>query len=283
MSPELSIALASVIALLAVLLAWWLYRRRRRAEVGRRLRRPAERLRYPLVLAHGLAGFDQIAVAGVKREYFRGVPVKLTALGAQVHLPRLSPFASVPQRAKQLAEAVKLIDAKKVNLVAHSLGGLDARYAISRLELAPKVASLITIGTPHHGTPIADVGTSLGAKLGLKTLLDGVGVDVSVFFALTTQAMLAFNAEVPDARGVWYGSFAARGSPGMNPLLKPTHALLERKVGPNDGMVPQASQRWGEVLAEIEADHWAQIGWTDGFDAPGLYLRVVDELKARGF
>ena len=86
MSFELSIAVASLIALLAVLLAWWLYRRRRRAEVGRRLRRPAERLRYPLVLAHGLAGFDQIAVAGVKREYFRGVPVKLTALGAQVYL-----------------------------------------------------------------------------------------------------------------------------------------------------------------------------------------------------
>ncbi len=281
-SVSISIAVAVAIALLAVALSWWLWRRRIRAQVGRRLRKPAQQLRHPLVLVHGLAGFDEIAVAGVRREYFRGVPVRLTSLGAQVHLAKMSPFAAVPQRAQQLAAAVKAIEAKKVNLIAHSLGGLDARYAIARLELAPKVASLITIGTPHHGTPIADFGTSLGAKLGLKAMLDAFGVDVSVFFALTTAEMARFNAEVPDVKGVWYASFVARGAPGMNPLLRPTHAVLERKVGPNDGLVPASSQQWGEVLQVIEADHWAQIGWTDGFDAPGLYLRAVDELKARG-
>jgi len=281
-SLHVAIALSVAVALVAVLLAWWLYIRRVRQQVGRKLRRPAEKLRYPLVLAHGLAGFREIAVAGVRREYFRGVPVRLTELGAQVHLPKLSPFASVPERAKQLAEAVSAIDAKKVNLIAHSLGGLDARYALSRLGLAPRVASLITIGTPHHGTPVADFGTSLGAKLGLKAIAETLGLDVSVFFALTTEEMKRFNAEVPDARGVWYASLVARGGRGMNPLLLAPHAVLERKAGPNDGIVPASSQRWGEVIAEVEADHWAQIGWTDGFDAPGLYLRAVDELKARG-
>src|SRR5207253_7448547 len=92
-SPYGAIARSVVIAVVAVALAWWLWIRRVRQQVGRRLRRPAERLRYPLVLAHGLAGFREIAVAGVRREYFRGVPVRLTELGAQVHLPKLSPFA----------------------------------------------------------------------------------------------------------------------------------------------------------------------------------------------
>lgn len=278
-----AVSISVGLMLLAVALGLWARHRRLTAQVGRKLRKPATQLKHPLVLAHGLAGFDEIALAGVRREYFRGVPVKLTALGAQVHLPKLSPFASVPQRAQQLADAVNALQAKKVNLIAHSLGGLDARYAISKLGLATKVASLITIGTPHHGTPVADFGTSLGAKLGLKAILDGLGVDVSVFFELTTAHMKGFNLDVPDAKGVWYGSFTARAGDGMNPLLKPMVMLLEHKAGPNDGLVPAASQRWGEVLAEVDADHWAQIGWSEAFDAPGLYLRAVDELKARGF
>ncbi len=62
----------------------------------------------------------------------------------------------------------------------------------------------------------------------------------------------------------------------------PAHRLLRRKAGDNDGIVPSDSQRWGEVVAEVQADHWAQIGWTQGFDAPSLYERVLEELKARG-
>lgn len=68
----------------------------------------------------------------------------------------------------------------------------------------------------------------------------------------------------------------------MHPLLKAPQLLLA-KHGDSDGLVPASSQRWGEVIAEVEADHWAQIGWSDGADTPALYLRVVDELKARGF
>lgn len=274
---------ASVLLVVALAAAWfaWL-RRRRAARVGRRLRRPARTLRHPLVLTHGLMGFDEIHIVGVRREYFRGVPVRLTADGAIVHVPRLSPFASVAQRAMQLAEVINAIDAEKVNLLAHSLGGLDARYAISRLELAPKVASLVTIGTPHRGTPIADLGLSLGDRFGMRKVVDTLGIDVSVLDALTTGAMARFNAEVPDAKGVWYASVTARTSRRVHPLLLPTQALLKRQAGDNDGMVPTASQRWGELIAEIDADHWAQIGWSDGFDAPGLYVNLVQELKARG-
>jgi triacylglycerol lipase len=276
-------AVALVVVLLIALVALVTLWRRRRVLPGRRLRKPAPQLQHPVVLTHGLMGFDELSVAGMKREYFRGVPVRLTATGAKVHLPRLSPLASIAERAQQLADAVKAIDAPKVNLIAHSLGGLDARYAIARLKLAPRVASLVTIGSPHHGTPIADLGTSLGDLFGLKRVAGLVGLDVKVFYELTTAQMAKFNAEVPDIAGVWYGSLLARATSSVHPLLKPSQLLLSKKHGDNDGLVPATSQRWGEVIAEVEADHWAQIGWSDGVDTPGLYLKVIEELKARGF
>ncbi len=250
---------------------------------GRRLRRPAPKVRYPVVLIHGLMGFDQIAVAGQRRDYFRGVRDRLVALGADVQVIKVSPFAPVEVRAQQLTDAVNALAAKKVNLIAHSLGGLDARYAISRLSLAPKIASLVTIGTPHHGTPLADLGTRLGNLLSLRRVLESVGLNVNVFYGLTTQQMVLFNQQVPDAKGIWYSCLLASADKGLNPLLLPMHRLLRTQAGKNDGVVPFTSQRWGEVLAEVEADHWAQIGWTQGFDAPSLYVKILDELRARGF
>ena len=64
--------------------------------------------------------------------------------------------------------------------------------------------------------------------------------------------------------------------------IAPTHAYLKAVAGANDGLVPIASQYWGETLAEIEADHFAQVGWQIGvrgtFDAQSLYAFVVARL-----
>ena len=51
--------------------------------------------------------------------------------------------------------------------------------------------------------------------------------------------------------------------------------------GDNDGLVPVRSQRWGEVIDEVDADHWAQIGWSTNFDAPALFERLLQQLAAR--
>ena len=69
-------------------------------------------------------------------------------------------------------------------------------------------------------------------------------------------------------------------------LLIASYLFLSHHSGENDGMVPKQAQRWGEVLGEIEADHWAQIGWAglqQRFDAPSFYARVLRELRGRGF
>jgi len=168
-----------------------------------------------------------------------------------------------------------------VNLIAHSMGGLDARYAICRLGLADRVASLTTIGTPHLGTPLADLGISVLRRF---RLLFSALVDVDVFADLTSESLLSFNREIGDAPQVAYASVVARGERvAMNPLLWPSHIYLSECAGANDGIVPAASQRWGEVLREIVADHWAQVGWSSSFDAPALYEELAYELRARGF
>jgi triacylglycerol lipase len=174
-----------------------------------------------------------------------------------------------------------------VNIIAHSMGGLDARYAIAKLGIASKVASLTTIGTPHRGTPLADVGARvLGDGLGVRRVLTKLGLGLDGVSDLTTDKMREFNTSVADARGVAYAcvvSAVAGGVRGVNTLLAPTYLFLRDRAGRNDGIVPASSQHWGEVLLEIDADHWAQIGWSGTYDALKLYSELFHKLRERGF
>jgi hypothetical protein len=58
---------------------------------------------------------------------------------------------------------------------------------------------------------------------------------------------------------------------------------LHRTVGNNDGIVPADSQSWGQSLGAVAADHWAQIGWSNGFDVKTFYEAVALGLARRGF
>jgi len=274
-------ALAAIVIVVAAAIALTIWRSRRalRTVVARK----SARLRHPVVLAHGLLGFDRIAIGGREHSYFRGVTNHLMRVGAEVHRPRVPSLASIALRAEELAQRVKMIRARKVNIIAHSMGGLDVRYAIAKLGLADRVASLVTIGTPHFGTPVADLGARLSDVLRLKALLGRV-VDVNSFYDLTTERMERFNREIPNVRGVAYWSVVARiERAGAHPLLWMTHKYLSDRAGDNDGIVPLASQRWGEVIKQIEADHWAQIGWSPSFDALTFYEELLRELRGRGF
>jgi triacylglycerol lipase len=262
-------------------------RRQLAARKRRKRRKPEPRLKHPVVLAHGVLGFDKIAIGGRDLSYFRGVTRHLTSVGAEVHRPRVHLAASIAVRAAELKRLIEMIPAQKVNVIAHSMGGLDARYAISKLGLGDRIATLTTVGTPHRGTPVADLGTKLGDLLKLRTLI-GKLVDVDGFHDLTTHRLIDFNRDVPDSPKVFYGSVIGRIERAKaTPLLWITHKYLTERAGANDGMVPAASQSWGEVLKEVEADHWAQIGWSSGggadFDPLVLYEELLRELRGRGF
>jgi triacylglycerol lipase len=248
----------------------------RRARLRRRVPAPrAPRLRHAVVLAHGILGFDEIVVAGRRHRYFRNISERLAVPGADFHRPGVPPRASVSVRAEKLVALVRELPGERLNVIAHSMGGLDARFAITRLGLAQRVACLVTVGAPHRGTPLADLPSSRVAArlLGFAALSD-----------LTPRALEHFNQEVPDVEGVAYCSVV--GSAGLlhtNPLLWPTHLYLSARYGPNDGIVPTSSQRWGKVLREVEADHWAQVGWSLRFDAVAFYEQILRDLAALGF
>lgn len=238
----------------------------------------------PVVLVHGLFGFDRIGVPGARFDYFRGIARHLETLGCHAHAVRLPASASVPERARQLVAAIEALPAGRVDLIAHSLGGLDARYALTHLGLARRVRSLVTVGTPHRGTPLADLAFK-GPLHWARRIVRAIGVPLDALEWLGTAALAEFNAQVLDVPGVRYACVVGgmRRADSAIPLaLIPAHAYLRRVAGPNDGLVPISSQYWGETLAEIEADHFAQIGWRVGvrhtFDAPGLYAFVVARL-----
>lgn len=278
------IAGAAALVAAAAAAAWLLRRRGLWPWARRRLRRVRRSApRYPVVLAHGLLGFDELRIGRLRTDYFRGVAARLEREGFVVHRCRVAKTASIADRAEELAAFVRELPAPRVNLVAHSMGGLDARWALAHLGLAGKVASLTTVGTPHLGTPLADLGTARATRA-LWGALRRVGLNVDAFHDLTTGRMAAFNQATLDAPGVLYASVV--GAPparrGVSAILVPTWLWLGASAGGNDGLVPADSQRWGEVVREIAADHFAQIGWSRGFAAEELYLELLRELRARG-
>jgi triacylglycerol lipase len=105
--------------------------------------------------------------------------------------------APIPVRAAKLVEILGALPGERFNLIAHSMGGLDARYAITRLGLAGRVASLVTIGAPHRGTPLAEFPLARVTARALHLVALG---------DLTPAAVARFNREVPDVEGVAYGT-----------------------------------------------------------------------------
>ena len=237
----------------------------------------------PVVLVHGLFGFDRIGVPGARFDYFRGIAKHLASLGCHAHAVKLPMASSVPTRAKELVAAIDALHHERIDLIAHSLGGLDARYALAHLGLAKRVRSLVTVGTPHRGSPIADL-LHKGPLDWMRRLSSTLGMPVEALEWLSTEPLAQFNRDTPDVPGVRYGCVVGgiRGGTSIPVTLIPAHAYLQKVAGPNDGVVPVSSQFWGQTFAEIDADHFAQIGWTLGlrstFDAAGMYAFVVARL-----
>ncbi|MBX3262429.1 MAG: alpha/beta fold hydrolase [Labilithrix sp.] len=132
---------------------------------------------YPIVLMHGMAGFGKLEVGPVEITYFKGVVEDLAKNGEAVYVTLAPPYATSEVRAQAVAKQIDDILARtgkaKVNLVAHSQGGLDARVLASPngLGYGDRVASVTTIATPHRGSKVAD------AALGLLKYLPASQID----------------------------------------------------------------------------------------------------------
>ncbi len=104
-------------------------------------------------------------------------------LDGEVRSVRTEPTASLPRRAAILAESLSaLLDDSpgEVAVVGHSSGGLDARLLLSPGAQLPTsadvercaraVRAVVTLCAPHHGTPLAQLFTSLLGQQALRVL-----------------------------------------------------------------------------------------------------------------
>lgn len=251
------------------------------------------RVRAPIVLVHGLLGFNQLGTGAFRVEYFRGVRQALLDAGNRVpEPPHLSATRGIRERAVELKQYLDhAVPGESVHLLAHSMGGLDARYLISGLNQAARVLTLTTLGTPHRGTAVADVGVHHSRPV--MQVLESLGLPVQAFDNLTTDHCRAFNEQVPDAPGVRYFSVAGRYEPSaFTPTpLQLTHGILLKAEGPNDGLVSVASATYGESCQVWEGDHADLINWpnvvsrTLGHERNRVpdYLALVQRLADLGF
>ncbi len=219
-------------------------------------------------------------------EYFRGIPQHLRERGYTVHTPLVHPTASISIRAKQILDYLEeqAID-EPVHIVAHSMGGLDARYLVSPngLDQGHRVLTLTTIGTPHHGTRIASLAWFSGMyRLSILRPIPSVSLhklddetqrfyreirdsEWTGLYELTpTFLQVSFNRGIPDHPNVHYFSFAGKmmgigGAPLWGPLAL-QWVYLRAMAGPNDGLVSINSCKWGQFVRVLPASHQDLIG-----------------------
>lgn len=248
--------------------------------------------RHPLVFCHGMLACTMLRLQlAADYNYFSRLGDALAGRGFRALYPLVTPTGGVAERAEQLRDQVVRWTDEPVNIIAHSMGGLDARYLISRLGMAGKVKSLTTISTPHRGSWVADWfhGTYRG-RVPLLPALEAMGVNVDGFADCRRAACQALNDKTPDMPGVRYFSFAGDVPPGkVTPMLRRTWALLHQQEGANDGLVSVASARWGEFLGVVQADHFAQTPdamWVrdrEDFHSAAFFTHLVEDLARRGF
>lgn len=275
--------------------------------------------RYPIVLVHGLFGFD--SALGV--DYFYGIPDALRRDGAKVYVAQVSAANSTEVRGEQLLAQVKTIlaltGATKVNLIGHSHGGPTIRYVAG---VAPQlVASATSVGGVNGGSRVADVVRGVapkgsvseklasGAATALVSLINllsgGTGLPqtpTAALDSLTTAGTARFNQRFPQGlasscgsgaelvNGVRYYSWT--GTQTVTNLLDITDgplAVLGLVFGEaNDGLVSACSSRLGKHLGDYRQNHLDEVnqllGLRDWFstDPVTLYRQHANRLKTVG-
>jgi len=238
--------------------------------------------KYPIVLAHGMAGFDELF--GVY-EYWFGVPAALEDKGATVFVTSVSQFNTSQERGEQLIAQIETITAltgqPKVNLIGHSHGGLDVRYvAAVRPDL---VASVTSVGSPHKGADLADFlsanieggsfgeavlaafANSLGVVLGLISGSVEPQDSIAALAQLTAAGAAAFTASYPQGvpttscgegasavNGIRYYSWSGTGvlTNALDVSDPPLGLTSLFYSGANDGLVGRCSSHLGDVIRD---------------------------------
>lgn len=261
--------------------------------------------RYPLLLVHGIFFRDF-----EKLNYWGRIPNELIKNGATIYYGNHSSSLCVSDSALELAnrikEIVKETNCEKVNIIAHSKGGLDARYAISNLGMDKYVASLSMINTPNHGCVFADYLLEKTPQKFKNKLADSYNFalkklgDINPDFIagvtdLTSRRVEELNKKMKAKNNVYYrsyGSVLKKPASGRFPLNL-TNKFVEYFDGKNDGLVGIKSFPMDKNFTLIETLYKRGISHgdvidlnrenIDGYDVREFYVQLVKKLKEKGY
>ena len=219
--------------------------------------------RYPIVLVHGLGMKDTLFMKS-----WGWIDRILRVQGYTVYKSNVDGFGTVESNAKQLKEEIgKILEetgAEKVNIIAHSKGGLDAKYMIQQMDMAKQVASLTTLCTPHKGSPIASFVmrfpraavkyAAFWVNLAYKILGDKTPDSFTACEELKrTESLEEETVNVAD--GVLCQSFSAAIRPDDGPAdfvmtIPMVFSRLIEKGRITDGLVPRDSAIFGNYRGD---------------------------------
>ena len=266
--------------------------------------------KYPIMLIHGIGYRDWDY-----DRYWGRIPGFLQKHGAEIYFGNQDAIGSVEHNAAQIKLSAEKVlaetGAEKVNLIAHSKGGIEARFMVSRLGMAYKTASLTTLATPHRGILSMDkmkkrAGAAYKGLLSLFNLMlryDGGEKNNSLkpYEQLTADYMGVFNQLVPDMEEVYYQSYAFdMKNSWSNPAMGIFYTLVKKIEGPNDGLVCVESAKWGDFRGiysgpgkkgishpqAVDSDMKALTERRTGggvADITDLYWDIAARLKALGY
>lgn len=260
--------------------------------------------KYPILLVHGVFFRDSKYF-----NYWGRIPKELETNGATIFYGNHQSAASIEDSAAEISQCIKDIvreqGCDKVNIIAHSKGGLDCRYAIAKLGIKPYVASLTTINTPHRGCLFADylltkIPEDIKDEVAEKynTVLKKLGDPNPDFMAAVNDLAASRCTQLDDELGVpadvfcqSIGSIVKTAAGGKFPLNFSYH-LVKHFDGDNDGLVSESSFQWGDeyqLLIPTEKrgiSHGDMIDLNrenfEGFDIREFYVDLVNKLKNRG-
>ena len=257
-------------------------------------------LKYPVVLVHGIVAHDRGGIIN----FWGRIPKILQEKNIKVFFGNTDAWGSYESNAGLLKVTIdKILDetnSEKVNIIAHSKGGIDSRYLIWKYNYGDKVASLTTVSTPHHGAEIADliynqkIVHSQIAKNALMIygkLYGDINPDLfNVNYQLTTEKMKEFNEIIGMDHKVYYQSIYTLMDNSFDDLMFfYSHRYIKKLYGNNDGIVSEHSAKWSNNIIKIEGgiSHAEILDYkmrkVSGIDIPGIYIKIVNELSEKGF
>ncbi|MCM1089492.1 MAG: triacylglycerol lipase [Butyrivibrio sp.] len=277
--------------------------------LGERLEKGEGEVKYPILMLHGM-GFRDDGRIG----YWGRIPKALESAGYKVYYGRQDSSASIEVNARQIAdsleEILKSVNTDKVNIIAHSKGGLEARYLASALGYGDRIASISTLSTPHNGSKTVDrlmrfpdglirVGCK-AADLWFRLLGDKHPDTYKAINAFKTESAERFNRENPDVEGIYYQSYAFVMRHAWSDMLMWLPSLVVHFIeGENDGLLTPDNARWGEFRGIVRGNTNRGISHCDEVDMrrrplsrkegegikdiTELYVRIANGLEEKGF